>query len=134
MPTTISTTWVPGRDLPYVVSIGRENMLAISFPAAWVKAGKDGEPLLLPPAVRALDRLRATFAEEAKPTPGFIVSLRQALGLSQEEFGRRLGVCKMTISRWECCRMRPAANATAAIRALQAQARRAGVKISGGRR
>jgi DNA-binding transcriptional regulator YiaG len=116
-------------DLPYIVSLGDSAMLAISLRAEWLKADKSGQPLLLPPAVRALDRLRATFSTPKNLTPGFIRSLREAMGLTQSQFGHRLGVSKMTVSRWECNRMRPSASTVEAIRSLQARARREGVKI-----
>jgi DNA-binding transcriptional regulator YiaG len=118
-------------DLPYVVSFNNGAMLAISLRAAWLKADRSGRPLLLPPAVRALDRLRAVFTAQAKMTPGFIISLREAMGVTQEQFGRRLGVTKMTGSRWECGRMRPSSAMAAAIGRVQATARHDGVRIDG---
>lgn len=134
MEATTLNAWKPGTDLPYVVRVGAEGMLAILLPAAWLKEGRAGEPLLLPPAVRALDRLRAMFKSEAAVTPGFLLSLREALGLTQEEFGRKLGVSKMTFSRWERGRMHPGESATHAVRKLQRQAQRAGVRIDGRRK
>jgi DNA-binding transcriptional regulator YiaG len=131
MATETLTTWKPGMDLPYVVSFGESGMLAITLRAAWLKPDRSGQPLLLPPAVRALDRLRAMFTAQRQITPGFIISLREAMGLTQEQFGRRLGVTKMTISRWECGRMRPSPSTAAAIRRLQVRAQHEGVKIDG---
>jgi len=129
MTTAAMTTWKAGMDLPYVVSFGKTGMLAISLRAAWLKMDRSGQPLLLPPAVRALDRLRAVFTAQQQITPGYIISLREALGLTQERFGRKLGVTKMTVSRWECGRMRPSAAMVDAIRNVQAIARRQGVMI-----
>jgi len=126
-----SPTWKPGMDLPYVVPLGEHGMLAIRLRAAWLKADRSGRPLLLPPAVRALDRLRATFTAPAALTPGFVISLREAMGLTQSQFAGRLGVTKMTVSRWECGKMRPGELASAAIGKLQTQAQREGVKIDG---
>jgi hypothetical protein len=134
MVATARTTWKQGMDLPYVAKLSEGSMLAISLPASWVKADRSGEPLLLPPAVRVLDRLRALFSDQEKPTPGFIVSLREAMRMTQEQFACRLGVSKMTVSRWECGRMVPGVSAVAAIRELQAKSRREGVKIDGDRR
>ena len=131
MTTATVKSWKPGNDLPYVVRFGESDMLAISLPAAWLKADRSGRPLLLPPAVRPLDRLRAVFTNQQAFTPGFVLSLREAMGLTQEQFGRQLGVSKMTVSRWECGRMRPSRSTAAAIRALQREARRAGIKIDG---
>jgi len=109
-------------------------MLAINLEPRWLKADRSGRPLLLPPAVRALDRLRAVFADQEKLTPGFIGSLREAMGMTQGEFGERLGVSKMTVSRWECGRMRPGTAMAREIWKLQEEAQREGVKIDGNRR
>jgi DNA-binding transcriptional regulator YiaG len=125
------TTWKPGMDLPYILPFGDGGMLAISLPAEWLKPDRSGQPLLLPPAVRALDRLRAVFTAQKHLTPGFIVTLREAMGLTQDQFSRKLGVSKMTVSRWECGRMRPSPSMTTVIRKLQARARHEGVKIDG---
>jgi DNA-binding transcriptional regulator YiaG len=134
MATEMLTRWKPGMDLPYIVPFGDEGMLAISLRAKWLKPDRAGQPLLLPPAVRALDRLRAVFSNQEKITPGFIVSLREALGMTQEQFGHKLSVSKMTVSRWECGRMRPSARMTDAIHGIQKRARSAGVKIDGEQR
>src|SRR5258706_8841083 len=134
MPNAHLKHWKPGTDLPYVITLGDHAMLAISLPAAWLKADRAGRPLLLPPAVRALDRLRALFANQRQITPGFVVSLREAIGLTQEQFARRLGVSKMTISRWECGRMLPSPSAAAALRRLRKKASQSGVIIDGERR
>jgi DNA-binding transcriptional regulator YiaG len=120
-------------DLPYILPLGAGRMLAISLQAQWLKADRSGQPLLLPPAIRVLDRLRAVFAAQQKPTPGFIVSLREALGLTQTQFGQKLGVSKMTVSRWESGRMRPSPPAAGAIMKLQAKAQLQGVTIHGER-
>jgi transcriptional regulator with XRE-family HTH domain len=53
------------------------------------------------------------------------------MGLTQEQFGRRLGVTKMTVSRWECGKMHPMSSKTAKIRKLQCRAQSEGVKIDG---
>ena len=134
METATLTHWKPSMDLPYVVSFGEGGLLAINLRAAWLKADRSGQPLLLPPAVRALDRLRAVFAAQERLTPGFITSLREAMGLTQSELAEKVGVSKMTVSRWECGRMQPGPAMANAILKLQAEARRDGVKIDGEKR
>jgi DNA-binding transcriptional regulator YiaG len=131
MATATLTSWKPGMDLPYVVPFGDGGMLAIALRAAWLKPDRSGRPLLLPPAVRAVDRLRAVFTNQEKLTPGFVISLREGMGLTQSEFGQKLGVSKITVSRWECGRMRPGATTARAILKLQAEARHEGVKKTG---
>jgi putative transcriptional regulator len=105
-------------------------MLAVRLKARWLKADRSGQPLLLPPAVRVLDRLRALFETRTAVTPGFIVSLREAMELTQQQFAAKLGVSKMTVSRWECGRMNPGKSAAQRIRKLQQKAQREGVRIS----
>lgn len=134
MEVTTETTWKPGMELPYVVPLGDRGGLAISLPSVWLKPDRSGRPLLLPKAVRYIDRLRAVFSTQPRLTPGFIISLREAMELTQVEFGEKLGVSKMTVSRWECGRMRPGLNAASAILKLQAQARRRGLKVDGEKR
>src|SRR6185437_14644435 len=104
MTTATLTKWTPGQPLPYVLQLDDGRMLALQLRADWLKPDRSGKPLLLPPAIRALDRLRAVLATQEEVTPGFIVSLREALGLTQNEFAHRLDVSKMTVSRWECGR------------------------------
>jgi hypothetical protein len=128
-----SRRWKPGSDLPYVLPTD-DAFLAIRLPAAWLKADPSGQPLLLPPAIRAVDRLRAVFEADKPLTPGFIVSLREAMGLTQEQFADKLGVSKMTISRWECGRMRPGQSMIGHIHRLQRRAQREGVSIDGRKR
>lgn len=130
----INVAFVDGRVFFVKMDHAMKLIEAILLPAAWLKEGRSEEPLLLPPAVRALDHLGAMFQSEAAITPGFLVSLREALGLTQEEFGRKLGVSKMTVSRWERGRMQPGGSATHAVRKLQRQAQRAGVRIDGRKR
>ena len=134
METATLTHWKPSMDLPYVVSFGEGGLLAINLKAAWLKPDRSGQPLLLPPAVRALDRLRAVFTVQEMLTPGFITSLREAMGLTQSEFGEKVGVSKITVSRWECGRIRPGPAMASALLKLQVKARREGVKIDGEKR
>lgn len=121
--------WKQGTDLPYILPVDG-GMIAVRLKAAWLKADRSGQPLLLPPAVRVLDRLRALFETRTSPTPGFIIRLREAMELTQEQFAAKLDVSKMTVSRWECGRMRPSKVAVEKIRKLQHKAQREGVRIS----
>ena len=65
METATLTPWKPSMDLPYVVSFKEGGMLAINLKAAWLKPDQSGQPLLLPPAVRALERKRLEIAAQA---------------------------------------------------------------------
>jgi DNA-binding transcriptional regulator YiaG len=129
-----ATSWKPGMDLLHVLPSEGESMLVVSLRADWLKLDRSGQPLLLPPAVRAVDRLRAVFTDQDKLTPGFIISLREGMRLTQAEFGHKLGVSKMTVSRWERGKMRPGHRTARAIRKLQVHARSSGVKIDAQKR
>ncbi|MFI5380801.1 MAG: helix-turn-helix domain-containing protein [Tepidisphaerales bacterium] len=124
-----------GADLPYVMRLPGQRALALTLPADWVVIDKTGEPGLLPPAVRWLDRMRALFSRmQPTPTPGFIRTLREAMNLTQEQFGRRLRVGKMSVSRWERGTMQPGDDAVRAMVRLRAGALRRGLLVDAERR
>ena len=100
VPVEMVKPWQRGMDLPYVIPFGANGTLAIALRAEWLKSDRAGNPLLLPPAVRAMDQLHAVFSRQSEMTPGFIVSLREAMGLTQEQFAGKVSVSKMTVSRW----------------------------------
>ncbi|MBI4582211.1 MAG: helix-turn-helix domain-containing protein [Planctomycetes bacterium] len=64
-------------------------------------------------------------------TPGHIRALRDALGLSQQQFAARLRVSSQTVSRWERGEACPHSRAVTALRRLQAAAKRKGIATSG---
>ena len=51
-------------------------------------------------------------------TPEEIKSLRQSLDLSQEKFAQKIGVHKITVSRWECGKITPRGLAQKALERL----------------
>jgi DNA-binding XRE family transcriptional regulator len=122
--------WTPGEDYPYVMRLADHRVVALTIPAAWVLLDKTGEICLRPPAVRWLDKLRALFSRiHRAPTPGFIRTLRQAMSLTQDQFGRQLGVNKMTVSRWERGTIRPGTQAVKALVIARAEALHRGLLI-----
>lgn len=82
-------------------------------------------------ALRTLDRLRAVLQDAtAASSPGHLRTLRESLGLTQQQFARRLGVTSQTVSRWERGEVRPGAAVVRKLRGLQKSARRAGIAVS----
>jgi DNA-binding transcriptional regulator YiaG len=117
-------------DLPFTMKLPDGRTLYVEVPGRWVTEDRDGSPALLPEAVRFLDRIQALALRlDRPPSPGFITSLREALGLTQAEFGERIGVDKMTVSRWERGTLRPSEESLAAISELRNRATRSGVTI-----
>lgn len=109
-------------------------MIALTIPAEWVALDKTGEVCLRPAAVHWLDKLRALYTPiDRTPTPGFLRTLRQALNLTQAELGRRVGVNKITVSRWECGAAKPGVQAIQSLIRVRAAALRKGLPIATGR-
>jgi DNA-binding transcriptional regulator YiaG len=107
--------------------------LLLEVPGRWVIADRDGTPAFLPEAVRFLDRVRAACLSvlDRPPSPAFLTTLREALGLTQRGFGVQVGVDKMTVSRWERGALRPSRSALTAIEHLRKSALRRGIAIPG---
>jgi len=117
-------------DLPFTMRLSDGRTLYVEVPGRWVTQDRDGSPAFLPQAVRFLDRVQALAQRlDRPPSPGFITSLREALGLTQAEFGERIGVDKMTVSRWERGTLRPGDESLKAIDNLRRRATRSGVTI-----
>ncbi|MCH7591184.1 MAG: helix-turn-helix domain-containing protein [Planctomycetes bacterium] len=117
-------------DLPYAMKLPDGRTLYVEVPGRWVTADRDGKPALLPEGVAFLDRIRAlAITLDRPPGPGYIVALREALGMTQKEFAERIGLDKMTVSRWERGALRPSDESLAVIEQLRKQAVRRGVTI-----
>ena len=118
--------------VPYTMRLADGRTLFVEVPARMTSRDRSGEVAFTPEGVRFLDRLRALASDmAAPPSPAFIVTLRAALGLTQEQFGRGIGVHKLTVSRWECGTLRPGAQAIQRLRALARAKKRAGVALPG---
>lgn len=64
------------------------------------------------------------------PTPGMIRTLREALGMTQTALGEKIGVDKLTVSRWERGTMTPSAGAVKKLDALRRKLGRRGVVLA----
>ena len=118
-------------DYPYTMRLADGRTVAVEVPGRWVSADRDGTPAFEPEAVAFLDRIRAVFvsALDRAPSPGYITRLREGLGMTQEQFGQRVGVDKMSVSRWERGTMRPSEATVKAIEKLRKDAIRHGVTV-----
>lgn len=117
-------------DFPYTMKLPDGRTVYVEVPGRWVTADRDGSPAFLPQGVEFLDRIRALALKlDRPPSPGFVTALREALGLTQAEFGERIGVDKMTVSRWERGALRPSDGSLKALDDLRKRAARSGVAI-----
>lgn len=123
-------TAVP-EDVPFTAKLPDGRTLFVLVPAKWCELDVSGEVLFKPEAVRLLDRVQALALRTPKePTPGYIRTLREALGLTQAALADRLGVDAMTISRWERGTVKPRASAVKAMDKLRRESGRRGVTIA----
>jgi DNA-binding transcriptional regulator YiaG len=106
--------------------------LYVEVPGRMAMQDRSGEVAFTPEGVRFLDRVRALASRlEAPPSPAFITSLREALGLTQEELGKLIGRDKLTVSRWECGASRPSREALRKLQALARKRKESGVLVPG---
>jgi len=118
-------------DLPYTMKLPDGRTLYVEVPGRFVTEDRDGAPGLLPEGVRFLDRVRALAVRlDRPPSPGYITVLREAMGLTQEQLGERVGVDKLTVSRWERGALRPSEKSLQALEKVRAEAVRKGVTVS----
>ncbi|HET6246887.1 MAG TPA: helix-turn-helix domain-containing protein [Tepidisphaeraceae bacterium] len=119
-------------DFPYTMRFADGRTLAVAVPGRMVRADRGGEVAFTPDGVRFLDHLRALFMPlDRAPSPAFIRRLREALGMSQQSFGRELGIDKLTVARWEWGKLKPGKESIRAIQRVRAKAVRRGVSLAG---
>ncbi len=139
--TRIAPAWRRGRPrrqgiaapgVPYTMTLADGRTLFVEVPARMVSRDRGGELAFTPEGVRLLDRMRALASDIGPvPSPAFLASLREGMGLTQEQLGERIGVHKLTISRWERGTLRPGAEALERLRALARRIKRSGVALPG---
>lgn len=92
---------------------------------------RTGEISFTPSAMRTFDHLRSLMMQVTpRSTPGHFHALRDALGLSQQEFAAKLKVSSQTVSRWERGESSPSKQALAALRRIQNNVKKKGIAVS----
>ena len=119
-------------DVPYMMKLPDGRSVYVEVPGCYCMRDRSGRVAFTPEGVRFLDGVRAlAMPLNTPPRPAFISNLRQALGMTQAEFGEAVGVDKMTVSRWERGASRPGAEALERLRRMVARAKRRGVLLAG---
>lgn len=119
-------------DVPYTMKLADGRTVYVEVPGRFATMDRSGQVAFTPDGVRFLDHVRALMIEAGTaPSPGYITSLREALGLTQQELAQRLGVNKLTVSRWERGALRPGPTSLQAIRHLRREAVAQGVVLPG---
>jgi len=92
---------------------------------------KTGKLNYTPSALRTLDHLRALIQQvDRESSPGHIKSMRDALGMTQQQLANRLKVSSQTVSRWERGEVQPNTAALTRLRRLQATVRAKGIAVA----
>jgi DNA-binding transcriptional regulator YiaG len=118
--------------ISYVLRLPDGRSVYLELPTEYVSRDRSGDLLLRPPAVRYLDQIRAVAMQRiTHPTPAYLITLREALDLTQQEFGDAVGVDKMTVSRWERGDRRPGIESLRRIAALRKRSVKHGVLLHG---
>jgi DNA-binding transcriptional regulator YiaG len=116
--------------VPYVLNLPDHRQVFVELPGESVTRDRSGDLLLRPSAVRYLEEIRAlAMRRVVRPSPAYLITLRQALELTQEEFGEALGVDKLTVSRWERGTRRPSQKNTLKIREFRDRMVKSGVDL-----
>lgn len=77
-------------DVPFTMQLQDRRTLFVLVPGEWCGRDRSGELTFKPKAVALLDRVQAMAMKmPVTPTPGFIRTLREAMGLTQSELGAR---------------------------------------------
>lgn len=119
-------------DVPYAMKLSDGRTLYVEVPGRYTLMDRSGEIAFLPEGVRFLDRVRALAMDVGNaPSPGHIKSLREAIGLTQAELAARIGVNKLTVSRWERGTLRPGAASLEALCRVRREAVGQGVVLPG---
>lgn len=135
MPMTLPPIRPADRPLPYTLKLPDGRTLFVEVPAEMVRYDRDKTVGFTVAGVKFLDRVRAMAMDVPEnPTPGAIIALRDALSLTQKELGARLGVDKLTVSRWERGEVTPGRASIAALRKLRRKAATKGVVVDRGAR
>jgi DNA-binding transcriptional regulator YiaG len=118
--------------VPYCLRLADGRTVFVEVPARMAVRDRGGELAFTPEGVRMLDRVRAlTMRPAVPPSPAYLAALRDALGLTQQELGRRIGRSKLTVSRWERGTLRPSQEALEKLYALAAGLKRRGIVLAG---
>jgi DNA-binding transcriptional regulator YiaG len=119
------------QSVPYTIRLPEDRTLFVEVPARMLRRDRDGDMGFTLEGIRFLDRLKALAMRVGdRPTPGHILALRQALDLTQQQLGEKIGVNKLTVSRWERGEIHPGAESLEALRKLRRGAVRRGVVVA----
>ena len=116
--------------IDYILSLPDGRQMYVELPWEFALRGRDGELLLRPAGARHLEAIRVLATREfASISPAHLITLRQALDFTQEEFGHAVGVDKMTVSRWERGTRNPGAESLRKIKSLREKHAKQGVLL-----
>src|SRR5688572_14196239 len=94
-------------DHPFTLKLSDGRTIYVEVPGRFTVDERSGVGFT-PEGIAFLDRIRSlAMAMDRPPSPAYITTLREALGMTQQDLGERIGVNKLTVSRWERGTLRP---------------------------
>lgn len=122
----------PEEVVPFAMTLADGRVLFVEVPKHMTSRDRSGELVFTLAGVKLLDRVQVLAMKPGPaPSPAYLLTLREALGLTQSELGRLIGRDKLTISRWERGTVRPGPEALEKLYELARKMKRKGVLLAG---
>ena len=122
----------PEEVVPFAMSLSDGRILFVEVPKRMTSRDRSGELMFTLEGVKLLDRVQALAMKPGPaPSPAYLLTLREALGLTQAQLGRLIGRDKLTISRWERGTLRPGPEALEKLYELARKLKQKGVVLAG---
>ena len=119
------------KPVPYTLRLKDGRTLYFNLPADQVSHDYDGRMLLRPGAIRLIERARALATPLTRQSsPGHLITVRDAFGLSVASFAERIGVGEDTVAQWEKGKASPSAETLETLRKLVKAATERGVILA----
>jgi len=118
--------------LPYTMLLPDGRSVFVRIPGRMVEHDRSGEMMLTPAGGQLLDRIQAMAQKTpTSPSPGYIKTVREALGLTQPAFARALGRSTVSIKKYEAGDTRPGKEVVQRLQRLVDKATQRGVVLAG---
>ena len=125
MPTTSEET------VPYTLTLPDGNLLFLRLPTRMTGRDRDGSLTFNAEGLQVLDKIQVlAMKTPPKPSPGYLKTVRAALGVTQADFAQRLGYSTISVKKWETGNARPGAAAVKKIQKLVERCGRAGLRVT----
>jgi len=118
--------------VPYTMPLPDGRTVFVRVPGRMVEYDRGGEMMFTPEGGRFLDRIQVmAMRTPSAPSPGYIKTVREALGLTQPAFAKALGRSTVSVKKYEAGDARPGKDVVQRLRHLVDKAAGQGVVLAG---